>query len=195
MADDKTRQNDKKDDCNKKAHCSKCTHCESLFPPCFLACVLTAAIISIAFALSFTIIFNYELRHKYGQKFSGQYEASIIDRSDDKIVNLESGALIDFFESGETGFVFVSSDECIRCYSFNEKLYAIASEKDIIKDIVHYNYPANNDPSVYDDYAKKITLDEEQAPVLLYVRDGKIYDRLDEVNGTAGLDAFLEKYM
>ncbi len=194
MANDKTHQKDKKDDCGKKCHCEKCGHCESMFPPCFLACVLTAVIISIAFALSFSIIFNYELRHKYGTRFSGQYEATIADRDEGEIVVLESGALIDFFESGETGFVFVTSDECIRCYSFEEKLSEIATEKDILNDIVHYNYPANNDPSVFDDYAEEITLNGEQAPVLLYVRDGKIYDRLDEINGTASLDAFLTKY-
>ena len=57
-----------------------------------------------------------------------------------------------------------------------------------------YNYPANNEPSVFDDYAEQITLDGEQAPVLLYVRDGRIYDRLDETNGKLGLDLFISKY-
>ena len=126
--------------------------------------------------------------------FFGQFDEDFARTDENEMTEVKAGALIDFFESGHTGFVFATSDECTRCGIFSERLLGAAEEEDLLSSIVHYNYPANNNPNKYDLYAETITLNGEEAPVLLYVRNGKIYDRLDDVNSESGIVTFLEKY-
>lgn len=185
------------DKCNCGSKCScdnkTCAKCGNVFSICFLTGVLVAVLVALTFAISFTVIFNYELKHKYGLQFSGQFAKELKDFQDNAILDIEAGAVIDFYESGQTGFLYVSSDDCQYCESFGERLTSIASEAGILANVFHYNYP-KSDASVYDDYVSEITLNGEEAPVLLYVRDGRIYDRLDETNGGTGIFNFIAKY-
>lgn len=182
---------------NTDAHVSQtctCTKRESAFPICFLACVLTAVLVSMTFTVGFSAVFNYSLKHKYGSRFSGQFSASLNDARDGEMLEIGAGAVIDFYESGQTGFIYASTDDCTACASFEERLTSIASSIDTLSSVYHYNYPSDNDPDEYDNYAMAITLDGDTTPTLLYVRDGKIYDRLDDYLSEAGLSSFLAKY-
>ena len=179
--------------CGKDCKCACCER-ESAFPICFLACVMTAVLVALAFAISFTTVFSYDLKHKYGTRFSGQFAEDLQNAEDGKMLEISAGSVVDFYESGQTGFIYASSDQCSECASFEERLVNIASGLGTLPNVYHYNYPADNDPSEYDYYAMTITSDGETDPVLLYVRGGKIYDRLDDYYGEAGVSSFLAKY-
>lgn len=194
MANTKSSKKVEKHECSTCAKCDGSCGASTAFPICFLVCVMTAVLVALIFAISFTVIFDYELKHKYGAKFDGQFALELSEMREGEMLELEAGALIDFYESNQTGFIYASSDDCTSCYNFKERLTTIAEEYDVLANVHHYNYPRENEPSIYDDYAEEITLNGEQAPVLLYIRDGKIYDRLDETNGEAGISAFLGKY-
>ena len=193
MANTKSSKKVEKCECGKDCKCASCGCKSDALPICFLACVLTAVLVALTFAISFTVIFDYSLKHKYGHQFMGQFETELQNAEDGEILSIGAGSVIDFYESGKTGFIYASSDDCANCFSFEERLTEVAENKNVLADVYHYNYP-NSDPSQYDDYAEEITLNGEQAPVLLYVREGKIYDRLDETNGSAGIESFIEKY-
>ncbi len=194
MANDQSSKTVEKCPCGKDCKCAKCGCKSSVFPSCFLACVLTAVLVALVFAISFTVIFDYSLKHKYGRQFMGQFTTELQNMEDDKMLSIGAGSVIDFYESGQTGFIYASSDDCVNCVSFEERLTEIAMNNNVLANVYHYNYPKNNEPSQYDDYVEEITLNGEEAPVLLYVRDGKIHDRLDETNGTAGIESFIAKY-
>lgn len=180
--------------CGKDCKCACCAR-ESAFPICFLACVMTAVIVALSFAIGFTTIFSYDLKHKYGTRFSGQFAEDLRSAEDGEMLIVSAGSVIDFYESGQTGFIYASSDECGSCVGFEERLTNIASGLGVLSNVYHYNYPANDDPSEYDYYAMAITLDGDLiSPTLLYIRDGKIYDRLDDYYGEAGINSFLMKY-
>ncbi len=186
-------KNEKHADARTQQICA-CAQRESVFPICFLTCVLTAVLVSMIFTVGFSAMFNYSLKHKYGSRFSGQFSASLDDARNGEMLEIGAGAVIDFYESGQTGFIYASTDDCTACASFEERLTSVADSLDTLSNVYHYNYPNDNDPNEYDYYAMAITLDGDTTPTLLYVRDGKIYDRLDDYLSEAGLSSFLAKY-
>jgi hypothetical protein len=194
MAKTKSSKKVEKCECGKDCKCASCGCKSDALPICFLACVLTAVLVALTFAISFTVIFDYSLKHKYGQQFMGQFATELQNMEEGEMLSIGAGSVIDFYESGQTGFIYASSDDCTGCVSFEERLTEVAGNKGVLANVYHYNYPKNNEPSQYDNYAEEITLNGEQAPVLLYVREGKIYDRLDETNGSASVETFIEKY-
>ena len=193
MAKTKSPKKTEKCNCGNDCACACCAR-ESAFPICFLACVMTAVLVALCFAIGFTILFNYDLKHKYGGTFKGQFVAEVENAVDGEMLSIGAGSVIDFYESGQTGFLYASTDKCSYCSGFEERLTNIANGLGVLSNVYHYNYPAENNPSYYDDYVESITLDGETTPVLLYIRNGKIYDRLDDYNGESGVNSFLSKY-
>jgi hypothetical protein len=187
---------EKKTSKHAKCNCKDC-HCaeeamQHAFPVCLLACILTATLVALCFAISIAVSARYQYESQYAVKFSGKFAEETNAASSSDIRTLTAGGVIDFYEQEETGFIYASSTECPECMLFEMHLSEIAKEVGVVDKVFHYHYPANADN--YDRYAQSITIASDDGPVLLYIRDGRIYDRLDEPNSELAIRSFLLKY-
>ena len=114
------------------------------------------------------------------------------EKSSKTITTLSASGAIDFFGSGQTGFLYAAPSNCLQCGGFELRLLDAIKEKSAFGQVYKYSYPI--DPTEFDKFAHEATIADEKGPVLLYVRDGRIYDRLDETNGDLAVATFLAKY-
>lgn len=179
-----------------KCNCQNC-HCaeeamQHAFPICLLACILTATLVALCFAVSIAVSARYHYESKYAVKFDGKFAEETKSVSGTNIRPISAGAVIDFYEKGETGFIYASSTDCPECMLFGMRLSEIAKEENVTDNVFHYHFPS--EPTNYDRYAQSITSANDDGPVLLYIRGGRVYDRLDEPNSELGIKSFLLKY-
>ena len=179
---------------SNKCHCSKDCQCcsKNFFPICFLACVMTAVLVLFGCAVALTALAAYRNKNDLVKQSSGQFLKETVGESGQSITKLSAKGLIDFYGSNQTGFIYASTQDCLDCQSFAVRLFNSAKELRAVSTIYQYTYP--NEPSDFDKFAHQMTIANDDGPVLLYVRNGKIYDRLDEVNGDLGIKNFLTKY-
>lgn len=175
----------------KKCQNCECSHC-SIFPIVFLACMLTAALVALGFAVGITASVAYRDHNDFLLRSAGSFKkiSKYIDSTN--VVKLDAPATIDFFGSGQTGFIYTSAGDCKTCASFKANLSNAIEEQGVKGDVFQYVYPTN--PTDFDKYVHEMTIAIENEPVLLYVREGRIYDRLDETNGDLAVKTFLAKY-
>ncbi len=179
---------------SQKCHCGKDCQCcsKNIFPICFLACVMTAVLVSFSCAVVLTAQAVYVNKNNFIKQSSGQFIKEANSEYSQVMAKLSAKGLIDFYGSNQTGFIYASTQDCLECQSFAVRLFNAAKELKIINTVYQYVYPT--EPTEFDKYAHQMTIANDNGPVLLYVRDGKIYDRLDEVNGDLGIKNFLTKY-
>ena len=178
----------------KKCTCEDCNCGRSVLPICFLVCALTAVLVALVFAISFTAIFTTELRHKYGNKYSGDFLTEYRNNTGSTVMPLSAGATIDMFESGATGFLMIGEYNNERSNSFYAAYSKMIETVGNSNEFFVFNYGAENADEKAEQYAISITLDTESAPALLYVRNGKIHDRLDSIYDESILNTFIMKY-
>ena len=162
------------------------------FSICFLACVLTATFVVICFAAGIMAAMNYQNKNDYVERANGAFGKEVDRAVKGEITKLSAAGLIDFFSSEETGFIYAATGDCAKCQSFKANLVEAAKKIEVIDQTYQYTYP--HDPGELDKYAHEISISTEEAPVLLYVRGGRIYDRLDETNSDLAISTFLAKY-
>ncbi len=93
-----------------------------------------------------------------------------------------------------SGFIYASTSSCSECTEF-DKLLKKAKDGYEISGLYHYNFDDYSDTTTdVDRAAKDATLAEETAPVFLYIKDGIVYDRLDDVQSESDLVTFINKY-
>jgi len=177
-----------------KCDCKDCNCGRSIMPICFLVCTLTAVLVALVFAISFTAIFNTELRHKYGTKYSGDFVEEYRNNVGSTIMPLSAGGVIDMFESGATGFLMIGEYNNDRSNSFYGAYSNMVNTVGNSDEFFVYTYGQEGADSEAEKYAVSITLDTESAPALLYVRNGKIHDRLDSIYDESILNTFMMKY-
>lgn len=177
-----------------KCDCKDCNCGRSIMPICFLVCTLTAILVALVFAISFTAIFNTELRHKYGTKYSGDFSTEYRNNMGSTVMPLTAGGVIDMFESGATGFLMVGEYNSDRSNSFYSAYTRMIETVGNSNEFFAYIYGQEGADAEVEKYAISITLDVESAPALLYVRNGKIHDRLDSVYDESILNTFIMKY-
>ena len=180
----------KKSGCKCGENCQCCSR--SIFPICFLACMITAALVSLGFAVGIAANVAYKTQSDYVLRSAGAFAKETDNISDKTIIALSASGAIDLFSSGQTGFLYAAPGNCAQCSSFELRLLDAIREKGISGQVYKYTYP--NNPSDFDKFAHEATIASEDGPVLLYVRDGRIYDRLDETNGDLAVATFLAKY-
>ena len=184
---------------NTTCHCGSNCHCntrsriaKNAFPACFLACVLTAALVALCFMIAIISTTYYSGDNRFAKQYSGQFNEEVKESYDFTRTTISAGAVVDFFHSNKTGFIYASTSDCVKCKDFEKNLADAAKEKDVYNRIYHYNYPF--EPSDIDRYAHAQTIADDEGPVLLYVRNGRIYDRLDETESDLAIATFLAKY-
>ena len=137
MANTKSSKKVEKCECGKECKCANCGCRNDALPICFLACVLTAVLVALTFAISFTVIFDYSLKHKYGRQFMGQFATELQNMEEGEMLSIGAGSVIDFYESGQTGFIYASSDGCTGCVSFEERLTEVAGNNGVLANVSH----------------------------------------------------------
>ncbi len=174
---------------NKSEQCGQLC---SILPICILVSILTAVLVTLIFSISFMQSFKFEAKTKLN--VAGAFKDAISKQHKDpnSITLLSGEAVVDFFTSGMTGFIYGSEKECNGCADFGTRLADFA-ERAEVTDIYHYEYDEGM-VSKAETTAKNVTIGKEESPVLIYVREGVVYDRLDDIKSDADLSTFLAKY-
>ena len=164
----------------------------SILPICILVSILTAVLVTLIFSISFVQSFKFETKVKLD--VSGAFKEAIAkqDKDDNGITLVNGEAVVDFFTSEKSGFIFASDEDCTGCAEFGSRL-ATTAESAEVSDIYHYKYNGDEGNKA-EVAAKNVTIGKESSPVLVYVRNGVVFDRLDDVNSDSNLSTFLAKY-
>ena len=137
---------------------------------------------------------SFKLEARAPLDVSGAFKNALIDQAKDSddIIVINSEAVVDFFTSRKTGFIYASEDGCSDCAEFGARVAKIATSVEVV-DIYHYEHDANNSTNA-ETTARNVVIGREDSPVLIYVRDGVVYDRLDDINSESDISIFLAKY-
>lgn len=187
----KKTKSDKK--CDKT--CDACAKNSSTLPVCLFFSMLTAIIIALTLAITFASLADrYELID--ASRYKDSLSTSIQDnhRDSDGMVVISGAAIIDWVYNTEaSGFVYITSKDCgSYCDSYGKNLANyLKNESDI--NIYRFNATSVNDKDYSTAVATKLTLGSDNAPTLIYLKDGVIYDRVDNVD-QASMESFLAKY-
>jgi len=184
--------------CGKDCKCDKCKSCGavsfSIVPVCILVSMLTAVLVTLVFAISFVQSFRLELKPSitYTGAFAEATKNATIDENDAVIIGAE--AVVNFFETEQTGFILATNKDCTgTCSELASRIRHMNNlENPFVVYRFNYDESAPNKKAQAD--AANIVFNGSNAPVLLFVRNGRIYDRLDDVDGETGLRTFIEKY-
>lgn len=187
----KKTKSDKK--CDKT--CDACAKNSSTLPVCLFFSMLTAIIIALTLAITFASLADrYELID--ASRYKDSLSTSIQDnhRDSDGMVVISGAAIIDWvYNTKASGFVYITSKDCgSYCDSYGKNLANyLRNESDI--NIYRFNATSVNDKDYPAAVATKLTLGSDNAPTLIYLKDGVIYDRVDNVD-QASMESFLAKY-
>lgn len=175
-----------------KKKTEQCASFCSILPICILVSILTAVLITLIFSIAFVRSFKFETKTTYN--VDGAFKNAIAsgEKDDDGITMLNGEAIVDFFSGARTGFIYGSNDQCTECATFGEMLAKNAESVEVV-DIYHYEYDSNNETKI-ESAARNTVIGDEVAPVLIYVKKGRIYDRLDDAKSESDISTFLAKY-
>ena len=164
----------------------------SILPICVLVSILTAVLVTLVFSIAF--VRSFKLETKTPLDVSGTFKEALENKEKDvNGITLVGGeAVVDFFTSGKTGFIFASDEGCSNCVDFGARLANVAASAEI-SDIYHYEHITEGAGNA-EITARNVTIGKEDSPVLVYVREGVVYDRLDDINSDSDLSTFLAKY-
>lgn len=172
-----------------------CAKNSSTLPVCLFFSMLTAIIIALTLAITFASLADrYELID--ASRYKDSLSTSIQDnhRDSDGMVVISGAAIIDWvYNTKASGFVYITSKDCgSYCDSYGKNLANyLKNESDI--NIYRFNATSVNDKDYPTAVATKLTLGSDNAPMLIYLKDGVIYDRVDNVD-QASMESFLAKY-
>lgn len=189
MPADKKENKTAKCKCGKKCDCNSCNQVSQV--PFYLLLMMlvatfTVLIISVGFNVSVRDIFR-PATYIYNGRFDKEIAEGKKDESGIEIIS--AGAAIDMVKNNKEGFLIVSEENCIACDAFARR---VASYVEGDTGIYRYIIKADEDT---DDYRAEAILDVDDTPSFLYIKNGAVYDRLDDVRGEMDLAIFLEKYL
>ena len=156
-----------------------------------LVAVTTLLVVSFSFNKSVRDLFRPD-SYVYNGRFAEEKTGKQKDANN--ITILTAGAVIDLVKSNEEGFLIVSAmnDEgsCITCDAFAAR---VAKYAGMAANIYRYNYEIST--TTKDDERAKAALGGcEENPAFYFVKDGVVYDRLDDVKDEEDLKLFISKY-
>ena len=111
----------------------------SILPICVLVSILTAVLVTLVFSIAF--VRSFKLETKTPLDVSGTFKEALENKEKDVngITLVGSEAVVDFFTSGKTGFIFASDEGCSSCVDFGARLANVAVSAEI-SDIYHYEH-------------------------------------------------------
>ena len=185
----------KKCDCGEKCNC-KCGGVFSSQLPFYL---LIAMLVAVTTVLIISLSFNKSVREIFqptSREYSGRFDAEKSGEKKDanELTILSAGAVIDLTNRKEDAFLLVNElgedGSCPICDAFARR---VAEYRIFANNIYRYDYKVG-ETSKDDERAKKSFGGCDDAPSLIYIRDGVVYDRLDDVKDESSLSSFISKY-
>ena len=184
----------KKCNCGEKCSCKDCNcSCGHSQVPFYLligmlVATLTVLVISVSFNRSVRDIFR-PATYAYNGKFDSEVNNAKKGEGDFKL--LSAGAVIDMVKNGKEGFLIIGNEKDIASGAFARRVASYVEGEDGI-----YNYVISAEESTDDIRAENILgLEENGTPTMVYIKNGVVYDRIDDVKDTADLSVFLNKYL
>ena len=134
----------------------------------------------------------HDIEQKNANIYSGRFDKENGEGQKDEngITVISAAAVNDMVRGNKTGFLIVSEENCIGCDAFARRVAAYAS--DDLSDIFRYNRAQES--GVDDNRAKSLLSIGDSTPDFLYIKDGVVFDRIDDVKNFEDLQAFLIKY-
>lgn len=186
---------------NKKCDC-KCDGCKcdgKLVSSQLSFYILIAILVAITTVLVISFSFNKSVRdlfradsYIYNGKFTDEKAGK--QKDENGITILSAGAVIDLVQSREEGFLIVGATgddgNCITCDAFAKR---VAQYSGLAANIYRYTFESGV-TTKDDERAKKALGDVEENPAFYFIKDGVVYDRLDDVKEEADLKLFISKY-
>lgn len=175
----------------KKCDCENCKcgviHSQASFY------VLIAMLVATMTVLVVSLSFNKSVRELFRPAsyiYNGRFDTEVANNSKDEngFATLTAGATIDMMNSGKTGFLIVSDANSMDCDAFARRVKSIAGDTDKV-----FRYNIAEDQTSEDDSVKAL-INYESTPTFLYIKNGVIFDRLDDVKDEDDLTFFLQKY-
>lgn len=157
--------------------------------------VLIAMLVATMTILVVSLTFNKTVRdlfHPATYVYNGRFETESNDKKnvdENGIKALSAGAVIDMLSSGKTGFLIIGEKNCIGCDAFERRVAGKVAETDDI-----YRFNLSEEIETDDARARNALGVDDEAPDFLYIREGVVYDRIDDVKDITGLKIFLSKY-
>ena len=151
-----------------------------------LVATMTVLVISLAFNRSVRDIFRpstYAYNGMFGNESKGER------KDENGFTILSDGAVIDMVRNNQSGFLIISEENCIGCDAFARR---VASTVDNTDGIYRYNAPLEDNS---DSSRAKITLGvDDDMPDFVFIKDGAVFDRIDDVKDIDDLAIFIHKY-
>ena len=182
---------EKKCDCAEKCDCKDCKCGGHNQLPIYLlvgmlVATLTVLIVSVSFNLSVRDIFR-PVTYIYNGKFDADVKNEKKDESGITIIS--AGAAIDMAKN-KSGFIIVGEENDISSDAFARRVASLVEGEDGI-----YRYNTKVEEDADDIRAKNILGVYDEVPTIVYVKNGVVYDRIDDVKDIDDLTVFLSKYL
>lgn len=181
---------EKKCDCTEKCACEcKCGGHSQL--PVYLlvgmlVATLTVLVVSVGFNMSVRDIFR-PATYIYNGKFDADVKNEKKDESGITIIS--AGAAIDMAKN-KSGFIIVGEENDISSDAFARRVASLVEGEEGI-----YRYDVKVEENTDDIRAKNILGIYDEVPTIVYVKNGGVYDRIDDVKDIEDLKVFLSKYL
>ena len=181
---------EKKCDCAEKCACEcKCGGHSQL--PVYLlvgmlVATLTVLVVSVGFNMSVRDIFR-PATYIYNGKFDADVKNEKKDESGITIIS--AGAAIDMAKN-KSGFIIVGEENDISSDAFARRVASLVEGEEGI-----YRYDVKVEENTDDIRAKNILGIYDEVPTIVYVKNGGVYDRIDDVKDIEDLRVFLSKYL
>ena len=182
---------EKKCDCAEKCACKDCKCGGHNQLPIYLlvgmlVATLTVLIVSVSFNLSVRDIFRPAT-----YVYNGKFDADIKNEKKDEsgITIISAGAAIDMAKN-KSGFIIVGEENDISSDAFARRVASLVEGEDGI-----YRYNTKVEEDADDIRAKNILGVYDEVPTIVYVKNGAVYDRIDDVKDIDDLTVFLSKYL
>jgi hypothetical protein len=195
MANKQTKKTTKSTKTTKKCECKDCKcgcaeksvfHSQASFYVLIGMLVMTMTVLVISLSLNKSIreIFR-PASYVYNGRFDNESTGDKKDEND--FVILSAGAVADMFNTGKTGFLIISDEKSVDSDAFARRVANFADDVNVYR----YNIAVDK---TNDDECALGYIGEENTPSFIYIKDGIIFDRLDDVKDESDLESFIQKY-
>lgn len=151
-----------------------------------LVATLTVLVVSVGFNMSVRDIFR-PATYIYNGKFDADVKNEKKDESGITIIS--AGAAIDMTKN-KSGFIIVGEENDISSDAFARRVASLVEGEEGI-----YRYDVKVEENTDDIRAKNILGIYDEVPTIVYVKNGGVYDRIDDVKDIEDLKVFLSKYL
>lgn len=125
---------------------------------------------------------------------NGQTQDTESADTDDVLTSITNEELADFLQKEQSGFLYVGRPTCPVCREFKPLLEGASEETG--QNVYYYNTDAGREQDEAKTGELLDQLEVEYVPILFYIENGKIVDRLTpETMDQAVITAFIESHM